>query len=241
MCLEDNRVLNVSPYGFSATSIDSLGATEYTLVSIAQDVSGSVSNYSTEMEKCIKEIVAACMKSPRVDNLMLRLQTFGNNLKEIHGFKLLGECNPSDYDGCISPCGMTSLYDASENAIEAIGVYGKDLAENDYDVNAILVVITDGYENNSTNTISQVKKAIENIYKEEAIESLVTILVGVNVDQGLNQELQKFKDDVGFTQYVGLCDANSKTLAKLAKFVSESISSQSSALGTGGPSQSLVF
>lgn len=233
--------LNVSPYGFSAANIDELGATEYTLVSIAQDVSGSVASYSSEMEKCLKEIVAACMKSPRADNLMLRLQTFNNSLDEVHGFKPLGECNAADYDGCIVAGGMTALNDAAENAIEAIGVYGKDLADNDYDVNAILVVITDGFENDSTNTLNQVKKALEKVHKSEALESVVTILIGVNVDSGLSQELEDFKNEVGFTQYVGLGDADSKTLAKLAQFVSSSISSQSSALGTGGPSQSLTF
>jgi len=193
------------------------------------------------MEKCLKEIVAACMKSPRADNLMLRLQTFDSSLEEVHGFKPLGECNAADYDGCLNPGGLTALYDAAENATEAIGVYGKDLVDNDYDINAILVVITDGRENNSTNTLNQVKKAVEKINKDEYLESLVTILVGVNVDSGLNQELESFKNDVGFTQYIGLGDADSKTLAKLAKFVSSSISSQSSALGTGGPSQSLTF
>ncbi|GAH21713.1 unnamed protein product, partial [marine sediment metagenome] len=34
---------------------------------------------------------------------------------------------------------------------------------------------------------------------------------------------------------------NSTTLSKLAKFVSRSISAQSQALGTGGPSQALQF
>jgi len=65
--------------------------------------------------------------------------------------------------------------------------------------------------------------------------------VGVGVDSGTSQELENFKNEVGFTQYIELKNADAKTLAKLAKFVSSSISSQSSALGTGGPSQSLNF
>lgn len=237
-----NSTLNVSPYGFSAVSVNGdLGATEYTLVSICQDASGSVASYKNEMEKCLKEIVAACVKSPRADNLMLRLQTFNSTLTEVHGFKPLSECNPGDYDDCLSPGGLTALYDAAENAIEATGVYGKDLVENDYDVNGIIVVITDGGENNSTNNLKQVKNALTKIGKDEHLESMVSILIGVNADAGLNQELEDFKNAVGFTQYVSVGDADSKTLAKIAKFVSSSISSQSSALGTGGPSQSLTF
>jgi hypothetical protein len=51
--------------------------------------------------------------------------------------------------------------------------------------------------------------------------------------------LDNFKRQAGFTQMVALDDANDKTLAKLAAFVSKSISAQSAALGTGGTSQSL--
>jgi len=236
-----NSTLQVSPYGFSAVGVDELGASEYTLVSICQDASGSVSEFKLEMEACIKEIVSACMKSPRAENLMLRLQTFGSRLDEVHGFKPLGGCNANDYDDCIAINGMTALYDGSVNAIEALNTYGKDLVENDFDVNGILIVLTDGYENDSTNTLNQVKESISQVHKTEALESLVTILVGINVDQGTNQELENFKNEVGFTQYIGLNDADAKTLAKLAQFVSNSVSSQSSALGTGGPSQSLNF
>ena len=49
------------------------------------------------------------------------------------------------------------------------------------------------------------------------------------------------KTNCGFTQYVAIADANATTIAKLGDFVSRSISSQSQALGTGGPSQSLTF
>jgi len=236
-----SKDLVVSPFGFSAVGVNELGASEYTLVSICQDASGSVSEFKTEMEACIKEIVAACIKSPRAENLMLRLQTFGSNLEEVHGFKPLGECNANDYDNCININGMTALYDGSVNAIEALNTYGKDLVENDFDVNGILIVLTDGWENDSTNTLNQVKEAINQVHKTEALESLVTILVGINVDSSLNQELESFKTEVGFTQYVGLKDADAKTLAKLAQFVSSSISSQSSALAGDGPSQSLNF
>lgn len=234
--------LVVSPYGFSAVRIDdSLGASEYTLVSIAQDFSISVGGFKKEMEKCLKEIIAACVKSKRCDNLMLRLQGFNSSLIEVHGFKPLGDCNQSDYDDCINIGGATALYDATENAVEALGIYGQDLVDNEYDVNAILIVITDGDDNSSTNTIDQIKQAFQKINKSEAIESIVSILVGVNVDSDIDQLLQNFKDDVGFDQYVGVDNADAKTLAKIANFVSSSISSQSRALEDGGTSKLLTF
>lgn len=233
--------LQVSPYGFSGVKIDDLGAMEYTLVVIAMDTSGSVAQYQRELEECLKQIVAACAASSRADNLMLRLLTFNSSLDEAHGFKPLGDCNPDDYDGCLHVGGMTALNDAVTNAAESINVYGKSLCEKEYDANAILIVITDGMENDSTNTVNQAKAAIAKISQDEHLESMMTILVGVNVDVDLSQELEDFKNEVGFTQYIGLGDADAKTLARLARFVSSSISSQSKSLGQGGPSKPLTF
>lgn len=47
--------------------------------------------------------------------------------------------------------------------------------------------------------------------------------------------------DAGFTQYVEVDNATDAKLAKLADFVSRSVSSQSQALGSGGPSKALTF
>lgn len=231
-----------SHYGFSATKIDNLGASEYTLASIVVDVSSSVAAFSTELTKAVKEVVRACKYSPRADNLMVRLTEFATRQNEIHGFKLLENCNESDYNNALTVGGSTSLYDASVNAVEATNTYGHDLAKNDFSANGIVVIITDGDDNTSTLTVNSVKAELAKVVKEESLESLVTILIGVNIsDPYTGARLKQFKDDVGFTQYVELANADAKTLAKLAEFVSKSISAQSQALGTGGPSQSLTI
>ena len=69
---------------------------------------------------------------------------------------------------------------------------------------------------------------------------MVSILIGVNTWQGsIKDYLNQFKEDAGFTQYQDVSTASKESLSKLANFVSQSISSQSQALGTGGPSQQL--
>lgn len=237
--LEEHKP-QIGAYGFSGTRIDALGATEYTLVTIAQDVSSSVQNFKSEMEKCIQEIVKACKFSPRADNLMIRLTEFASDLNEIHGFKQLESCNLADYKDVLNVGGMTALFDASENAATSTARYGKQLMEKDFDVNGILFVITDGRNNHSTLNINAVKESFKEALKSESLESMVSILVGVDVsDPDVSSALTKFKEDAGFTQYLEIDNADSKTLAKLAEFVSKSISSQSQSLGTGGPSTQL--
>jgi uncharacterized protein YegL len=238
----EQKKLPTDNFGYSATRLRDLQATEYTLVTMVVDVTGSVSGFEKEMEGVIKAVVEACKYSPRADNLMLRLVTFNTTLSEEHGFKLLQECSPDQYDGVLKTGGCTALFDAATNGIEATNHYGKSLVKNDYAVNAIVIVLTDGEDNASALSQKDVKKALADAVKGENLESMVSILVGVRVtDSHVKDLLDQFHKDAGFTQYVVVADASAKKLARLAEFVSKSISSQSSALGSGGPSKSLTF
>lgn len=238
----EQAALPTNSYGYSATRLDSLGASEYTLVTVACDTSGSVSAFRAELENALQSIVQACRLSPRADNLMLRLVTFDNTLQEAHGFKLLEQCNVTDYKNVLHSGGSTALYDAAENAISAATDYAARLGASDFAANAIVFVLTDGMDNASVLTPRSVKEAFAQAVTSEALESVVSVLLGVNVqDRTVGGYLQDFKNDVGFTQYVEVGQADPKTLAKLADFVSRSISAQSQSLGTGGPSQSLTF
>lgn len=229
-------------YGFSAAKIDTLGASEYTLVSILVDESGSTASFIGDMEKCIKEIINSCKYSPRCDNLLLRICAFDDKFRELNGFKPLENVNADDYIGSLHPGGTTALFDSSFNVIEATNAYGKDLIKNDFSVNGIIFVITDGCDNVSKFTANNVKNELVNSLKQENLESLVSILIGVNVsDSSVSAALNDFHKVAGFTQYVEIENADSKTLAKLAEFVSKSISSQSQSLKSGGASAPLTF
>jgi Mg-chelatase subunit ChlD len=131
------------------------------------------------------------------------------------------------------------LFDATDEAIQATTTYGKQLTTQNFLVNAIVVVVTDG-QNNTGNILdaAQIKKSIEEARKSENLESITLILVGVtNDDINLDVYLQDFKDKAGITQYVSIGKATPGKIAKLAAFVSQSISSTSAALGTGAASQ----
>jgi len=238
----ENFNLAVNPYGYSGTRIDDLDASEYTLVSLLYDKSGSTSGFRQEMKEATEKVIDACSKSPRADNLMLRLCEFDHHFRELHGFKRLATIQKGDYDELANTGGgMTALYDASENAISATEAYGKSLMENDFDVNGILFVITDGCDNQSTMTRNSVKQALESAVRSESLESLVSVLIGVNLHPEADAWLQDFHKEAGFTQYINIGDATPQKLAKLAEFVSKSISAQSQSLGSGGPSQTLTF
>ena len=227
----DHVNLPNSHYGYSATRLDELGATEYTLATIVADVSGSTAPFIFDMEQAITKIVQACKFSPRADNLLLRLVAFDDTLHELHGLKLLENCHLSDYGGCLQSGGTTALYDATENAVASTTNYAQKLLAGDFSANAIVFVITDGMDNASRVSAKHVKAALREAVTSEALESMISVLIGVNVnDAQVSNYLKAFHVDAGFTQYVELDNADAKTLARLAEFVSQSISAQSQAL-----------
>jgi len=230
-------------FQFSAVEVSNLGAPDYTIVTIVQDTSTSVTDFKTEMESTLKQILDACKKSPRSENLLLRLVEFNSGLNELHGFRELRDIDPTEYDDVLSCRGMTALKDAILDSTEATEVYGKQLVDMDYNCNGIMFIVTDGDDNASTvaRDPALIKEAFKRIRTNETLESFNTVLVGVGTDPHIIQFLDDLKNDAGIDQFVKMGDATPGKLAKLADFVSKSISSTSQALGTGQPSQPLTF
>lgn len=237
----DKIAIGGSNFSFRGTRIEHLGATEYTLVTIAVDETGSVAGFADELRNMLITAVEACKKSPRSDNILVRVLTFSSTYKqgvnEIHGFKALAEINTADYPA-IAPGGMTPLCDAVFSAIGATNAYGKKLMDDDFGVNGIAFVITDGGENASTATMKMVKEEAKKSVAGETLESMISVLIGINAGAAA-ADLAIFQNDAGMTQFIDAQDATARKLAKLADFVSRSVSSQSQALGTGGPSKNI--
>lgn len=239
----DSHNLPDSHIGYTAPKIDNLGSAEYTLVTIVVDCSSSVSLFKQDLENCLKEVVKSCKLSPRAESLMIRIVTFNSSYQELHGFKLLDTIDIDDYTDSLNPYGMTALFDATRNAIEAEAALAKTLVEEEFDVNGLIVVITDGDDNSSIKGADSVKEARAKIIRaEDSLESLLTILIGVGIDSPhVVDFLEDFKNTAQIDQFINAGDANEKTLAKIAGFISKSISAQSNALNSGAISQPIGF
>jgi len=244
---QDDTQSNNTPsnFAYSNVSIDNLTSPRYSIVQILLDESGSVGSFKNEIEDAVMKVYEACKKSPDSENLLIRVATFTSptGINEVHGFLPINGIDASQYKNMLNPRGCTPLCDAAMDSIETVRSFGKQLVDQDYLVNAIIFVITDGEENSSTKSrVSDIKNAINLARSEEVLDSINTILVGIN-DVGLAVTLDSFRQSVGFDQYISVGDANPGKLAKLANFVSQSISSTSQVLGTGGPSKpvSLTF
>lgn len=243
--MQNIQIAGPGTFNFSAIRLDDLGATEYTLVTIVVDITQSVDTFAKELLNCVKMIVEACRKSPRSENLLLRLLAFNTTLHEIHGFKPLSAIDPNDYKP-FKPQGMTALYDASYSGVSATLEMANRLINQDFDVNGCVYIITDGMDNASTMTPKTIADKISAALMQEEIESLVTVLIGL-IDpkaswaNDVRRSLTTFEVEAGLSQFVDAGNATAQRLAKLAQFVSKSISTQSQSLGSGAPSQPLQF
>ena len=257
--------IQVGNFGFTAVSPDELGASGYTLADIVVDCSGSTNAFTGEMTAALKGAIDALKRHPRADNMMVRVTRFDSSIDEIHGYMLVSDIDPANYDGTLDARGMTALNDGVISATEAASNYGKTLLSQDFDANGIVIVITDGWNNAGKYSASAREhqpgssvfdyQPSSRIYEEqlklvgaamlaplqkECLESYVSILIGVNC-AAAKGTLEKFHAGAGFTQdFIALEDASPDTIAKIGQFISESVSSQSQAIGTGGPSQSIA-
>ncbi len=234
--LDDNMITTTTAnnYHFTAADIPSLGSGEYTLVSVVCDVSSSVHHYKKALIDCIKTVVASCQKSPRCDNLMIRLCTFNHELNEVHGFKELRNIKTEDYNKAVKPSGCTALYEAAFECVDVTARYGKVLADNDFQVNAIVFVITDGEGNSSRRNPDHIHQLLARLRKNEEMSLLTTVLVGVTAQGHVSQYLSTFQQNAGLDHYIDLGDATSDKLAGLAGFMSRSICMTSQVLSSGG-------
>lgn len=232
----NTEIMNIpnSSFTFSAVRPDKLEATEYTLVTIAVDISSSVTAFKDDLLKMVKSAIDGCKKSPRSENVLVRVISFNNTLHEVHGFLELNSVDSNDYQD-LYPNGMTALFDATYSSLGATIAYGKNLVDQDYNVNSIIYIITDGENNKGVKTPSDIKNLVKETLNKELIDSMISVLIGINTLQ-CGTYLQDFKNDAELDFYLDMGDVTPAKLAKLAGFISKSVSSHSQSIGTGGKS-----
>jgi uncharacterized protein YegL len=233
-------------FKFSGTRPEKLGASEFTLVNCACDISTSVKPFQKDLSNLVCTVVEACKKNDRAENLLFRLIVFNEHVTEVHGFIELKNVQPDDYKNVLNAEGWTALYDASFNAIGACHEYARTLIQQDYDCNGATYIITDGVNNRGSCTPRMIAEEINKAQGKEEIESHNIVLIGLHNpklywEKEVKESLEYFQKEANITKFVDAGAATPQKLAKLAEWVSQSVSSQSQVLGQGQPSQLLNF
>lgn len=230
---QDETTFAGGGFQFSAVSVDKLTETQYTLVTIAVDISGSVGGFDDQLLNMLRAAVEGCKKSPTAENILIRVLTFNSDVTEVHGFRVASGIDPTADYSSLRPYGFTALTRAAYEGFSAIVEYGKNLVAQDFDTNGILFVITDGMDNQSGNiTNRMVKEVIEDARKTEQLGAIRSILIGIN-DVDCRSALTTWQQECGMDEFISMGDVTPGKLAKLGGFVSQSVSSSSQSLITG--------
>lgn len=236
---EDMDILGTGAFQFSGATMDKLSelSSEFTLVTLAVDVSYSVESVIGELQHMVREVITVAKKDPNSDKILIRLLTFSNDVTEVLGFKPSNEIDVNDIN--LSVTGSTALYQAVEDGVRATESYAKVLYDQDFIVNSLIITLTDGYENCSrTSTELTVKKAFDDLRaKREELESMISVIIGTP----MNTAVEDFAKNVGITESIDAGDFDVGVIKRIGNFVSKSISAQSKAIGSGGPSQVISF
>ena len=233
-----------SHFGYSSEKPATLLASAYCLAALTFDVSGSMEPFQQQLHEVVRKVLKSLNHSPRAENLLVRNVSFGTSVDEITGFVHLKSIDPDEVCNklqCTSPA--TSLYDSAVSQVEAIRDYAIELKKQDIYANAVLIIITDGQDNNSKHKSGlAVADTVKKIKHDEVLEQLTTILIKVNVSDPTSQQmLDKFAADAQFTQTEDASLVTESHIARLSGFISKSVSSNTATVGTGNQSQAVTF
>ena len=240
--LENHQIPNTA-FQFSGVGIKKLLSARYTVVQLVCDASPSVEDFMADEEACLKRALRACKLSPAKDNALMRTTVFAQQVKEIHGFVPLMEVDESGYDNILQgQGGSTALFAATEEGVRAAMTYADSLVDKDYDINGLVIVITDGMNNEPPHGCDRVHDAFQEWVRKEKLGKLTSVLVGVNIQSPqVSQALQDFKDKAGFTAYEEITNTGEKHFAHLCDIISKSVSSVSQNLQNPQQPVSLQF
>jgi hypothetical protein len=227
-------------FEYTATPVGSIMCMDNTAAASLFDASGSTRGFADLLEQCVQNIVMALRSDTRGENMLYGHWLFGSTLEEVHGFMPLPSINPDDYKGCYGRYkGMrgTALYDGEVKVLRAMRDFAGRGGKKKLIFNGFFYTLTDGCDYDSAMTEDVVAEEMGEGVRLEQIDSLYSILIGVNRDPSIQAKLMAHAQKVGYTEYIPIENATLDALKKLGLHVSQSLSSQSQKVGQGVRSQ----
>lgn len=150
------------------TSIDEIDNENINLFYIAIDSSGSMDEYSNDMRISLNNFKDALINSKEADEILVARADFSDRTN-IGGYKKISEFN-TDF----SACGCTALYDVIVEGAQKLKEYREYLKNEGMRVKAVFSVFSDGVDNSSHYSLSDAKRAVEDLNKEEITTAFIS-------------------------------------------------------------------
>lgn len=178
-------------------------------------------NAINELNKAYNEFLNEMKNSHLGEKIMVSDIEFNEHINIIHGFKRIADVN--DINSTTSGR-ATALYDAVHSGIKNAMEYRTQLESTGINCKTLVFVITDGEDNVSSTSPSEIKNMINDILKDEKNTlSFTTILFGI----GDSNYFEHAQQEMGI-QNLATLSHTAKDIRKMINFISQSVSKSSS-------------
>jgi hypothetical protein len=153
--------------GCLGTSLDDIETDDVTVVKILLDASISMKKHEQVVRDSYDKMIQSFKNSKQGGSILVSTVVFSTRTKILHGFKKSDEIAPigNDYR---ATGGSTAVYDALMESITGAKAYATDLNQNGVRTKTIVVVFSDGDDNDSQkSSSSEVKITTESLLKKE--------------------------------------------------------------------------
>ncbi|MFO0658585.1 MAG: vWA domain-containing protein [Polyangiaceae bacterium] len=227
MTLDDNdpmfadAVLNLgvpaAMAGNYGVGLDEIDSEDVTLVTFVLDMSSSMAPFSSEVISAFNTEVQALRRAKSATSFLLSTTTFADQPALLHGYLRIEQVPPLDQRS-YQPSGSTALYDAVLGVFGRMATYRQTLRDNGVRSRGIVIVLSDGGDNQSTHAAQTVKQASERLLREEGT-TLAYVGFG---SSGSGAALKRIADEIGFPQVL-IAKLSAGEIRKALGQVSQSI------------------
>jgi len=215
--------------GCLGAELDDLETDDVTIVKVLLDASYSMNDHEQTVREAYDKFINSFKGSKQAGSILVSTITFATQAKILHGFKKSDEIDPIGKD-YIAKGGSTALYDALIDALTGAQAYAMDLKTNGVRVKVIIVVFSDGDDNDSRKaSASNIKTIVDAAIKKEGFYP-----VYVGFKQSPNDDLEAIAKRCGFPN-VEITNATESDIRRTVDLVSKSvIRTSQTTVGAGG-------
>ncbi len=144
--------------------LDERDSDQQLIARFALDISGSMEEFEADVGDALEDLKQMIQGSKQEDEMILGKTMFGESIEEEP------YCLVADFDTSYSAPGWsTKLYDAIVQSVENVKAGVKKLMEQQFTARGLLVILSDGRDNDSSATMKKAADALKSL-KDTGIE-----------------------------------------------------------------------
>jgi uncharacterized protein YegL len=164
----DNIIIDGLDETYAANiDVDEVMSPSIMLIDFIIDRTGSMYTYERIMQECLEHYKSAIVNSKQADE-MLTSKTLFNDIIETGGYVA-----PADFNIDYDTHGCTRLYDAIIERRQRLLDYMAQLKNNGTNARACMIILTDGEDNASRNSVGEARRAIQDLISKEITVAFV--------------------------------------------------------------------